>query len=683
MAKVAGLTPFTDDLPGAARVKRGRVSTPDASRIKAPGLSPTMSPVDTYARPAAPVDNHLDSLAEALGSLNPALQRFGMAQAMESSDSRAKALKVLQTMPRDQLDKGIANGTIPEFKTMAGMEVYGEERAYYDLTELERRWNEETDKDNGDVDRLIRDVTGESLNTYGKDSAFLSTYTERLQAGLQRFKSGVSEYRSKRVLETRADSVFNAWHGRADFMAAEGKTPDEVAQSIYGDFQKNKVFLRLPFKDQQGMILQLADQMATRGKYDNAKALLMFERSDGAYKGSLMSDRDLGKQATDLYGRIEADQSRQRLKENADKAEAELDTILISKVVDGSISAVTDVQVPNAQGDMKTYTPDQLRKRAANLAVEASRAQATRSGENPDQTYAREVREFAGSGLEHPQWFQTINAGFTTSTINNLTGDNLPPALVDGYGLYKKLHTDAPQYVGKFTNKDAIDFYEAARVAEEDLGQDTKNALLMASIATRDPNENSTLTNARFEDLDDAVDDAIDKTESIFNIGGVFSYDNQNTSTVKAEVSRYAKLYARMGLDVGKSLSLAQDRFAKNFINVNGTFIRDDPRLPADFRPLVEQKLKEFVDKYGDKIDAGLEDLSILPATNGSGGYIIFNRNHYATYATLPEANITMQILEDLRKANSERREGETVTNANKKPRVPKAPYNPFGVAPK
>lgn len=685
MARVAGLTPFTEDLPGSARAKRGRANSPDPNQIKAPRLSPVASPVDTYSRPAAPPsDNHLESLAQALAGLNPALQRFSAAQMQEPSDSRAQALKVLQTMSRDQVAKGIKEGTIPEFQTMAGMEVYGEDRAYNDLNELERRWNEEADKDNGDVDQLIRDVTGPSLSTFGKDRAFLSTYTERIQNGLERFKANVAEYRSKRTLEGRADTVFGAWHGRAASMAAEGKAPADIAESIFGDFTKNKDFLRLPYKDQQAMVLQLADQTATKGNYDLAKALLAYERNDGPYKGSLMSDRELGQKATDLWGRIETDQARQRLKETADKAESQLDTLLISKVANGTISSLTDVQVPNAQGEMKTYTPEQLRKRAANLAIQQSALQAKQSGETPEQTYAREVRDFAANGLEHPQWFQTINSGFSTASINNLTGGQLPPALSDGYELYKKLHTDAPQYVGKFTEKGALDFYEAARVAEEDLGKSTQDALLMASVATRDPNENSTLTNARFQELDDAVEDAVDKTQGWRDLWGALSYDNQNTGTVRAEVARYAKLYARLGLGVDKSLELAQDRFAKNFININGTFVRNDPRLPNDFRPLVEQSIKGFADKYGKTLGVEPDELSIMPASNGSGGYLIFNRHTYETYATLPESFITIGKLNDLRIANSDRAEKQTVANAAKpKVGVTPSPVSPFGFAPR
>jgi hypothetical protein len=672
MARVPGLTSFDEDRPGSVRRSKGRVQAPSPSQMPDRRLSPVASPVDTYARPEAPPigSNGWLSLAESLQSIQPSIGRFLKATEPEENDSIALARKYLQTTPKEQVEKDLKEGKAHPLANAKGMEVYGEYRRYADLEEVTRRINEgEFDPATGDIDSLFREVTSNSFKQFGNDRAFLRTYTEGLQNGWDKIKAGVNDIRSKKVMEQRTDTVFDTWHKRINFMSAEGKTPDEVAASVYADFTSNKDLLGLDFKDQQGMALQLADQFATQGKFNEAKALLKYERENGSYKGSLLSDKDLGQRATDLLGRIEAEELKARLKAQAAEAEAQLDGALLSKVQDGTITAVTDVQVPDEQGELKTYTPEQLRKRAAKIAVENSAARAAYSKETPEQTYAREVREFAGSGLEHPQWFTVINSGFATATVNNLTGDKLPPALEDGYEMYKRLQVDAPQYVGKHTEKKALDFYEAARVAEQDLGfTDRKAALMAAHRATRDPAENDTLTNQTFQNLDDAVDRAVSSYRGFFNFGGVFGGDGENLNTAKSEIAKYAKVYARMGVATEKSLELAQERFTKNHINVLGTFIRNDPRMPNDFQDLVTFAAQDFLAKHGSEEGLDdLDDITIIPTGNGVGGYYIARRGDLMPFAEYPDATLTVSTLEALRAKRRAEAEAEVVKNRNAK----------------
>lgn len=85
--KLPGLTRNDDTFARSnASPAKGRVVT-GYQGPNAPGLRPTASPVDMYARPERPaVDNRVQDLAEALGSLNPALMRFAETQKTQNDE---------------------------------------------------------------------------------------------------------------------------------------------------------------------------------------------------------------------------------------------------------------------------------------------------------------------------------------------------------------------------------------------------------------------------------------------------------------------------------------------------------------------------------------------------------------------------------------------------------------------
>lgn len=657
---VKGLTPFTEDTPNVSNAPRGRARSPDAGSIQSPGLRPTITPVDTYVRPPEP-----DDLASALASINPALQRFAAAKATEPDDSLAELQRARATLSPEEFDRRSKDGSLPGIRSAASFELLGKDRAYDFLSKLSAA-SASFDPAQQNWETFYRQQLSDYSQGLPQDRVFQSNFFANINSGVSKMRATFADQKAQQDAQNLQSAQMNVWSNQAKDMTANGKAPEDVATSIFSDFTNNQRFLSIPFKDQQEMVLQLSDQLATAGQYSVVESLLKHERESGSYKGSLLTDREFGGRASSLMEKITRLRVADNLKQEAATAETQLDQMLLSKVNDGSISAVTDAQVPNADGGLKIYSADQLRKRAGNLAIQVSRDEAVRAKETPDQTYARELRQFSGSGLEHPQWFTTINNGYTTATINNLSGGQIPPALSDGYDLYKKLHKDGPQYVSKFTNKGATDFYEAARVAEEDLGLSRGEAMVAANHVTRDPNENDALTNAKFEDLDTAVDKAIRSERSwsswlTFGLRGDSSGNNEGDA--RSEISRYAKIYARLGNSISHSLELAQDRFEKNYVPINGTFIRDDPRMPADFRQLVEQSLNEFTDFHGGETGLGLSDLTILPAGNGSGAYFIANRNDYTPLVNYPDAYITPASLEAMRQKNRDKKVQEVIDN--------------------
>jgi hypothetical protein len=649
MATVPGLTPVA----GQPRVKRAqsRVQVADASNLQSPNLSPRASPVDTYSRPAV---NGWLQLADSLSSINPSLQRFLGAMQEDPDDSRAAAEKYRLETPWEQIEADRKAGKETPFTKMYGKEVAGAAYATNRAEQLVRQMQEgEFDPETDNFDEWVTAQVQEDLKLAGGDRIWEKGYTDQLMPAIARIRATVLDTQSKLVVDGRKDDLFTKWFGEATNMAADGAAPMDVAASIYGSFAANKDYLRIPFKEQQEMALQLADQLATQGKFGEAKALLEFEREDkGVRVGSLVTSREFGTKATDLYARIEADELRARLAEEAKQAEEFVIGEGLRMAMSGSVLAVTDAQVPDKNGELKTIPADTIRKQVAAKLQEANTQEANYRARNPEDRAALAKRldkeRFVGSGLEHPTWFTAMNGAYTQASLNNVTLDKLPPTLVDGFDTYLDLYKDAPQYANKYLTKEATDFYEAARVFREyGLAGDNDSAIRMAFVATRDVNQNDSLNRARFERIDQEVRTAVS------NSTGWFTGPSEagNGSYVKQEVSRVGTLLARGGLDVDAALTRGREIFEANHINVMGTYIKNDKRIPPDFSTLAEQYVTQFAEKHG--LEA--EDLTIASPANGTGGFYVALRGQYTPAGEgSTDAFFSISDLDALRAANRE-----------------------------
>lgn len=621
MRAISGLTPVETNRSERSQL-RGRVQTADPSGLRPNQLQAVASPVDTFVRPSTPVeDNSLRDFAQALADVNPAIYNHLKQRESEVQDTGADALRVIQTTDPQVLADRIRNGDVPaEFQSLEGMRVFAENQAYTDSKELFRRYNEDFDRVGGDVHGLFAEVTADSFKRFGNDRAFNEVYTATMEKTRQRLFSSSDEYRTEQALTQRRDDVFTGWAQRVDFELAEGTPSGDIVTSLFADIPKNRDFLQLHPKEQQEMLLQIADQQATKGNYDVAKSILQTTRTDGAYSGNLMEDRDLGDKATTLFARIEADQLKQQQATTAAEDEAAVFAQADQMVLDGTILGVTDATVIGKDGEPKTISADMILERAANNQIEIIRQEAQARGATPEQARQWETERFVGSGLKHPVWFRSMGAAYTQMSTNSVTGENIPPTALEGFNTYRGLYTHSPQYVSKYLDSKAIDFYQTADLLmTSGLAASPEEALKRAQIATQLIDSNDPALNQRFADIDSAVSKLV---------GGSSWFSRNeasNNAQIRDTVARTAKLFARSGLANEEALKQATKLFENTHINVAGTYLRQDSRMPQDFSPLVESYIADFAAKYPEE---GYEvgDLTIMELSNGTGGYYIADR---------------------------------------------------------
>ncbi|SCW77036.1 hypothetical protein SAMN02927900_04755 [Rhizobium mongolense subsp. loessense] len=672
MARLPGLRPIDEERRrSGGGQNRGRVRTPSADNIRVQGLSPSASPVDTYARPEqAPIgSNGWESLAKSLASIQPSINNFLNVQGQERQDDDVTAVRqaFLQKSP-DEVRKAIKEGAVPGLTSLAGRELAGERLAYDRSLQLMSAYQTDFDRQTGDVDAFVRDRIKDDLAEFGDDKVLMGAYSKQIAAFTEKLRNQSVDDRAQFVQDTRQGDVFERWSAKSTFNRAEGMAPVDVAAGMFGEFTKNQELLRIPFQKQQEMMLQLADQAATRGDYDLAKSILQHQRSDGPYKGSLMTDAKVGDTATKLFARIDADQMKDRMAADAAADEENLYSEGVKAAEAGAILGIGDAQVRDKNGELKTVSADSQKKEVANRLITKASEEAAYREKDPEKRplLARrlEKEKFVGSGLEHPVWFKAMNGAPGQISLNAATGE-IPPSAKDAYDTYQDLYKDSPQYLAKFLNKDALEFFEAARLAEEAGNAGTpEGALRIAHAVTQDPNQMDEGLKLKYESIDSAVNSAVSSSttwgEWVF---GKQTAGNQNY--VRSEVIRLAKQYALLGKDNDEAIEQAKETFQKNHINVAGSYIKNDKRLPGDFEPLVNQYLSEFVEKHKGDLNYDIDDLTI-GQSNGTGGYYIVRKSDRMPAA--PESNdiyFSLNTLNDLRKRNRDQKIDEVTTKQN------------------
>lgn len=669
--RLPGMSPIDEGRKDSRRTAlKGRVRTEQASSIKAPSLRPTASPVDTYARPEqAPIgSNGWEALAKTLASIQPSIGQFlqGMSERQNTPQDvdYAEARRQLALIPDAAARaKAIRDGSIPALTTLAGREVAAERLAYDRSVQLMEEYQTNFDKGTGNIEEFILERTKADLEQYGNDPVFMSIYTKQLGNVTDKLRAQAVDDRSKYEIEKREGDLYGKWASKAAFELADGKAPADVVTGIFGEFKTNRELLRIPFDRQQEMVLQLANQAATAGQLDLARAYLMHERNDGPYKGSLLTDAKLGQQATAILDRIDAEQQKLDLKKTAAEAEEQVGQMLDGAWQRGEIRFVTSMTVPDEHGNAKEITPEKAEEMAVQRALDRSRAIAAERRETPDQTLDREVAEFTGNGVKHPEWFRVMDAGASAATVPNVSLDNPPDILIQGYEQYKTLYGKAPTYVEQHLNSKAADFYEMVRVGEE-LGWDQRTAMSVAMRANAPgASKDEAAQRVQFQKLNSKVTTILlnKKSGGLFG-SGWFGTSPVNEGKVKTELNRYAQLYVKMGLGEDDAIEKAASRLEKNYFNFNGTLIKRDTRMPPNFEDYASTAIKDFVAANKDQLNGDDEgDLSLIEDGTSTGSWMIWNPQTGDVYGSLPGGVVSYRSMSEAKQRARQKREEEVL----------------------
>lgn len=367
-----------------------RVQAPDPNSLRAPGLRPTASPVDTYIQPQAPQQgNEWLSVAKALGAINPAitgfLQEEGMRRKQEQEDLAQQRLGGMTY--KEHLAFMKAKG--PEMKDpwfkAAAMKMWGERRAYKDMQNLTEAY-QTFDKEGGDFDAFVSDTIKKSMGEYGNNKFFSSSYMHLMSGFRAKAEQNHVENQSKLADQDNINGTYETFYGQAREMLADGKSPDEVVTALRGRYEANKNLLGQSFREQDAQMVRVAASFAEKGNLEMVKAILEGDRTgaDGTKLGSLVDSGQFGTEATKILNAAEAkrdgnnrDQSlNDRIDANNSARSGTLDVNQLKKINEARPGTFTDseiVSLSNANAAARARAQAELergrKKRAAENAV--------------------------------------------------------------------------------------------------------------------------------------------------------------------------------------------------------------------------------------------------------------------------------------------------------------------------
>lgn len=627
-------------VPGLRTLQRGRGSNPLPNRRRvqtdtrvrqAPGLNPQAQRIDNFVQPLAPRNDFhaedardLGRLADALSGFGPSLARLGAAfEERQEEDSYAKAQKAVLSRTPEQLQEDVKAGRVPELQTARGMEVFGERSAYFLRDQLIEQYETNFDRDGGNFEEFVTAQVAPFLEQYGNDRLWMENFAKTVQPQIDRLRNVHEKYRQGLTIEGRKQEVHGVWYERTTAQAADGVAPADVAAGVFAEFKTNRDYARLTYKEQQELVMQLADQHATRGRYDLARALVSHEReSDGAMR-SLLTDVELGDRAHRLLARIDADQLKADRAAHAEAVEQNVVNQSVDAFEKGRSAFIVDTEVPTKDGGTKVLTGDDLRKKAARQYFDKSQEFAKLAGETPGMTMNRELDAFSRNGHKHPQWTPILQSGYQAATGAAIKADGkLPDGLQEASRLYNELHAKNPQYLATMLDRDAMDYYEAVRVLQQDMRQDPISAHTRAIDAMSDPTKfEGPGFQQRFEDLNRQVDKALRNSR-----GGLWLFGRReapvNAGTISNEISRIGKLYIKLGLSAEDALEKARETIDQNYVNYRGWMMPiNGLNLPGNYEELFDRKIAEFVER-NPQLGLEDEDLSIRNFGGGSQWYI-------------------------------------------------------------
>lgn len=327
--------------------------------------------------------------------------------------------------------------------------------------------------------------------------------------------------------------------------------------------------------------------------------------------------------------------AKQKLIRASEQQQKDIDNTLNEYGANGTLQGIPEkLHYVDETGNEKTYTHKQLKERAVQNYLAKSDRLSEANNETPEQKLAREVWFFAENGVINPRWKHTLNTGFAGANIVSLTQDEVPPNLLEGVALYKELNAKSPLVLKKhLKDESARTFYNLVSVAEELGHGDTKQALLAATTAMQDVNEETAIPKISLKEIQEVADDVADD-------GWIFSNAPKNQAPAQADMLKLANLYTKLGMSKEDAIERANERVSQDYTNIHGSLVKTSSVGILAFPSLVKREgvhpnnvrsFKKVYEDYAAKISEGSEseseDLQLVPNTRSEGSFIIIDKN--------------------------------------------------------
>lgn len=379
-----------------------------APQLRQMALQPAGIPGSTFVRPAQKqVGGNLQALASALGNLNSALGPFAAKRHQEETDPNsdfnrewiAKRQQMTAEQLREEVKNNTAGGNLVRRDTIDVLLAERTNDAF--RTKWTEFYNTDYDKTKGQFEteyERMRQEYSTLLPTEvakGRFYQLTDTYKAQWSQEDQKQKIGLAqEYLGSAALSSFRTAI-------EDGRNVDGKSPDQIAQSVFRMSASNRDFAGMDGAQQNALLYQLAQEYALKGDVDIVRALLKGQRvgSDGKPLPALMETKSFTTDAIKLLQTAQEERSRV-VKENGLKSFTEIDNL----VRDGKFTLaeaekwkrtglLTDAQL----SDNVNASENNRLQALANYAKEEAKLQARRASETQE---AQVIGEALGASFK-------------------------------------------------------------------------------------------------------------------------------------------------------------------------------------------------------------------------------------------------------------------------------------------
>ncbi len=680
MTLLPGLRPFTEDRPDVSAA-RGAVPQQEA-RIRAPGLSPAASPLNTFVRPpTAPQDDSAQRLAAALSGMNPSLQRFASVLAEEGKDEVSSSVqaKILKAGSTQEVEKLIE--TDPEMATGLGKAAasrrLGQLLAAQAVNEAKTRYQNDFDRVNGNVGQLTSEVAAPFLEKYGHDPIFRKQFMDDITPGVASITSADAQTKAADAYQRTQDDQTKIFTGIVTKAIDAGKSPEEAAAAVVGEFYGNERILKLPYAEQQKALVPVVRALAEQGRYDVVKALgeteskgerLLDNATVGPAVAQAMSharqvrDRDT-KDATvaqrqDAYSKFHEGQATPEEEAALLKRAQAKDGFISEEAANGWVQVNRNkreaLQEQARKEAERVQLMDRLNSQEAQLTstgVEAFRTGRTfslpqvtilnKKGEEEvlggDKFRERAAADFEQWSAQYAQqkgesWDQTVlreapiyaQNGFAPKKwkdMLSLGGASISASALSG--------EDPPESAQRGYALYKLLHANSSRLLNDLVPKDQRDLYEMWRVGEEDaglaPGKSLLLATEATNDPAGRLKrissvTAKDIKAKVGSLGSTFGtlFGGQsapeNLGDMAATIQRLAEQNASLGLGADKAIQRAVERVQQTHVNINGFWIdASDRRIPEGFPELVGDVLKSYAEKHGKAEGLDAGDLTIRP----------------------------------------------------------------------
>ena len=621
--------------------------------IGRPDLAQTVARPSGISAPVATVQETPGmALAQSLVSLRPELSdHIATVQGWHQEDEANRAYDTIQGMTYEEARAAVSNGTMRETESpwfrAAFQKQFGLAHAADRRRQIITAYNNEFDKDNGNLDEFLTGFVQEDLQAYDGSDFILAGIREGMGNTLSAIRDQHAEYRSSQLQARAVDQFYSVAGGAVDQTVEQGGDVGAALSAIYKDHE-SALGLTPDQMDEQA--LALAERYASEGNVAAVEAILNADPSgrgsfasrssfaipsqeliaearknkgsqlrventgtrvsleDRAKRGAL-TEEDLGViEGMRATGQMTQDQVEGILTQNnsaqntrlADVFKLNTETEAKNQATDlllqGKAGLLTDQEIINPHtGEVVKIDAEEITDAVVNEQIEGMLAK-----DATPQVVAAQLASW-GVATTYTPWenLMTNGANAISTQLATVGPDGmtkLPEPAITGYALFRAL--EGQRSVRDHHIKDATvaALYRDAELLEKHGALSPEEALLAASRIDR----KSGRTNLSTAIERDKFNTAAGKVTK----GGWWDDNAENAGDAVMALEGLTRIYMDLGVPMDAAIKDAAEDVEASYVNLGGILVNvRDKFIPPDFAEISQIAVEDYAATQGRDAD--------------------------------------------------------------------------------